>query len=85
MNHPYKNDLKDLLHRELIKTIEESDLTNEQIAVRLGIDIRSLSYLIAGTTMYSSTTLLIYLTRLCKDPNELLAKVSETLEKIEQE
>ena len=84
MNHSYKNGLKDLLHRELIKTIEESNLTKEQTAEILGIDTRSLAYLKAGTTMYSSTTLLIYLTRLCKDPNKLLAKVSETIERIEK-
>ncbi|MBO4941729.1 MAG: XRE family transcriptional regulator [Clostridia bacterium] len=85
MKHAYKDSIKSILHRELIKTIEESNLTQEETAEILGIDVRSLAYLKAGTTMCSSTTLLIYLTKLCKNPTKFLEDVEGVIKELEQE
>ena len=84
MGSMYKDSIKEIIHRDIIKRIEELNLTQEQTAEILGIDVRSLAYLKAGKTMCSATTLLMYLTKMCENPSELLEKIDVTIKRLEE-
>lgn len=66
MTHSYKESIKPFLHDEVVSTVERLKLTQEQAAEILGIEPRTYAYFKAGKTTFSATTLLMYLSRLCK-------------------
>lgn len=84
MNHIYKDSMKTFLHREMLKTMDELDLTKERTAEMLCIDTRSFAYLKSGKTMFSATTLLLYLARICPDYKDFMKKLKSVLKEAEQ-
>lgn len=83
MNHPYKDSIKPFLHDEVINTVEDLHLTQEEASEILGIEPRTFAYFKAGKTMFSSTTLLMYLSRLCINYTEFFAKLKRAIEQCE--
>lgn len=81
MEHPLKESIRPLLYQEIFDTVNELDLTSEKAAEILGIELRTFTYLKSGKTMCSTTTLLIYLSMLCKDTNKFILKVKEIIKK----
>ncbi len=81
MNHPYKDALKPFISQQLTECAKELSLTQEQIAELLEIDTRSYVYLQAGVYMCSATTLLLFLTRVCPNPEQFLKEAKEYFDK----
>ena len=81
MNHLYKDALKPFISSQLSECAKELSLTQEQIAELLEIDTRSYAYLQAGVYMCSATTLLLFLTRICPDPEKFLKEAKDFFDK----
>ena len=84
MNHSYKDFIKPFLSEQFAKTAKELKLTQEQIAELLQIDTRSYAYLQAGVYMCSTTTLLLYLTRVCPDTESFLSDAKKIFEEADE-
>lgn len=84
MKHSYKDCIKPFLSKQIAQSAKELNLTQEQIAERLEIATRSYAYLQDGTYMCSTTTLLLYLTRVCPNPEKFLNEAKKIFEDAEQ-
>ena len=82
MKHMYQDDLKPFLRKQILSTVNELDLTNEQAAEALGIDVRSFAYFKAGKNMCSSATLIIYLANLCPNPMKFIEEARLLINKL---
>ena len=82
MKHTYQDALKPVLHKYIMDTIYQLDLTDEQVAELLFIDARSYAYFKSGTTMCGATTLLLFLVNICPDANEFLQDVKSFINSI---
>lgn len=80
MKHPYRDEMKPFISKQLTECAKELGLTQEQIAELLEIDTRSYAYLQAGVYMCSATTLLLFLTRVCPDPEKFLQEAKKKFE-----
>ena len=77
MKHSYKDCIKPFLSKQLSNAAKELNLTQEQIAELLQINTRSYAYIQAGVYMCSTTTLLLYLTRVCDNPEKFLSEAKK--------
>lgn len=84
MKHSYKDCIKPFLSKQFTKSAKELKLTQEQIAALLQIDTRSYAYLQAGVYMCSTTTLLLYLTRVCPDTEKFLAEAKKIFDEADE-
>jgi len=84
MKQKYQEKLKVFLRTQIIKTVNERNLTIDKAANILDIDPRSFSYLKSGKTMCSTATLIIYLVKLCPDTEQFLTEAKKIIDEIEQ-
>ena len=75
MKRIYRQILKETLHEEIVKTRVELGWTQEQMAERMEMDVRSYSDLDHGKCSCGVLTLILFLIYCCTDSKALLVKI----------
>lgn len=74
-----QNIFKEFLRKEIIRNAKEQNLTDEQVAEMLDISVRSYYYIKSGKNNCSSTTLFMYLIRICPDMNDFFNRAKSII------
>ena len=85
MKDQYKEILKTLLNEKIIECRGDLCITQEEMAHRLSMAVRSYIDLEHGKTGGSALTLALYLIYLCPDPTAFLAELKEAFDKVSKE
>lgn len=75
MTHQYHEITGDFIRKEILDTALRLNLTNEEMAEKLGVSPRNYSYFKSGKYGCSSGTLIAYMLNLCTDTNEFLNRL----------
>lgn len=71
--------VKEYLHKQFKKAKQDLQLTQQQLADLLELDIRSCNNLTAGRSLPSTITFILFLNRCCSDPEKILKEIFEIL------
>ena len=77
--------LKKVTHDSILHTrTTVLKISQEQMAAKLHMSVRSYSYLESGTSCCSALTLVLYLLYYCPDVSEFLAELKAAFEKVDE-
>lgn len=74
-----QNIFKEFLRKEIIRNAKEQNLTDEQVTEMLDISVRTYYYIKSGKNNCSSTTLFMYLIRICHDMNNFFNRAKSII------
>ncbi len=80
MRKTYETILRKRLHTHLIRTRDALGITQEEMAQRLMMSVRTYVELDHGKSSFGTLSLVLYLLYVCHDPNEVLKELKEALE-----
>ena len=80
MRNTYKTILKQYFCNHVYHTRSDMDISQMKMAELLELTERAYSYLETGRTCCSETTLALYLTQVCDDPNSFLENLHDAFD-----